>query len=73
MNERKSPVFYRTSSPLGPLPKKAFTRDLRDSVSLFLAGPSVCSEAFLTARRWDVRQSLGELIVIIGWFGVEGR
>ena len=21
-NERKSPVFYRTSSPLGPLPKK---------------------------------------------------
>ena len=22
-NERKSPVFYRTSSPSGPLPKKA--------------------------------------------------
>ena len=22
-NERKSPVFYRTSSPLGPLPKKS--------------------------------------------------
>ena len=29
-NERKSPVFYRTSSPSGPLPKK----DCKDGYSI---------------------------------------